>query len=807
MTAKRQEVASLNAPAEGTHRVSEQSGAAEADTSEGQVGGGGAAAGAAAAGGSAPAGAAASAPGADETPKEPYPAHCRAQVVAKGLKSGRFVQGELRMMKRTRFIGAVTCGDEEILVSGSMALNRAIDGDTVVVERLDAQQAVEYEGAAKRLRHGVVGGSVSEADDMEQALEGMQALRVSGKSKGRVVSIVKRNKKLLPGSIQSLETSGQLGIALAPGERAFMPADPRFPLVIVRPTDKSQKLEESEDTRVIVAVDVWDRFSEYPKGHWTRTLGKTGDVNVETEMILIEHNVSNEPFSEEVLACLPPADFKPKPKDIRGRRDFRDVCVCSIDPPGCEDIDDALSCEVLPSGNFSVGVHIADVTHFVHPDTALDLEAASRGTSVYLVDRRIDMLPRLLTTEVCSLRDDGQDRLTFSVVFEMTPDAEIVSEQFHKAVIRSRGALSYGEAQERLDGDSSDTSDVTMAIRRLYKLAMKLRKRRMDNGALELMSEELKFELDAETQLPTNLFKYESFATNQLIEEFMLLANQAAARRTSELYDQLAVLRCHPPPKPESMKDLTRLLDCHGVTDFKYGSNKELSQSLDGVEKPGDPFFNYLVRVMTTRCMNEAYYFCTGKLKKKEWVHYGLAMSRYTHFTSPIRRYADCLVHRFLADSLHIAPLSASMLDSTALAEQVDKINYKHKMAQWSDRASVDLHLYLYFKARGKIEAEGVVTRVGKTGVSVAVEDYGAEGQAFLRPLDWVIIKDAQKAHGRPLSKFEGMTIGVFDRVMVSVQADLQDKKYRNLRFELIGLPGAMTDMVEGREITEMVEQ
>jgi len=633
----------------------------------------------------------------------------------------------------------------------------------------------------------------------------MQGLTLSGKTKGRVVSVVKRNKKLLPGSIQPMDASRQLGVKLQEGERLFMPADPRFPYVIVRPADKSQEKEDFEGKRVVVAVDVWDRFGEYPKGHWTRTLGKTSDVNVETEMILIEHNVCYEPFKEEVLACLPPEDFRPGPKDIEGREDFRDTCVCSIDPPGCEDIDDALSCEALANGNFRVGVHIADVTNFVHPDTPLDLEAASRCTSVYLVDRRIDMLPQLLTTDVCSLRADGHDRLTFSAVFELTPGAEVVSEYFCKSVIRSRGALSYKDAQERLDGDSSDTSDITTAIRQLYKLAMTLRQQRLDEGALELMTEELKFELDSETQLPTNLFKYETYPTNQLIEEFMLLANQASARRISQFYRELAVLRCHPPPSQEKMKDLKALLACHGVSEFEYKTNKQLSHSLDIVDKPSDPFFNRLVRILTTRCMNEASYFCTGKKKEDEWAHYGLAMSRYTHFTSPIRRYADCLVHRFLAASLKISSLPGSMADRKHLCKQIDRLNYKHKMSQLSDRASIDLHVYLYFKVRGRVEAEGIVTRVGRKGVNVAVEDYGAEGLAEMAPADWVIIQDRQAVHGRPLSKFEGMTIGVFDRVTVSIEADAEDGTFRLLKFEIVGLPGVAARETPRDHVPEMV--
>eukprot|EP00418_Pyrodinium_bahamense_P060891 CAMPEP_0179174796 /NCGR_PEP_ID=MMETSP0796-20121207/86308_1 /TAXON_ID=73915 /ORGANISM="Pyrodinium bahamense, Strain pbaha01" /LENGTH=789 /DNA_ID=CAMNT_0020878105 /DNA_START=16 /DNA_END=2386 /DNA_ORIENTATION=+ len=714
-------------------------------------------------------------------PEEVYPPHLRSQVVEQGLKTGRLVQGELQMTKNTCYFGYVQCGAEEIVVSGSRALNRAVDGDTVVVERLNAEQAAEYESAAKRIRHQV--GGRSEADDVELALEATQSLTLSGKTRGRVVSIVKRNKKQLVGTLQPQDapqdTSRQFGVkSLQDGDRIFVPAEGDIP------------------TRLS------GLFSEYPRGQWTRTLGTIGDIDVETEMILMEHNVKYEPFTEEVEACLPPEDFHPGPQDIEGREDFRGICVCSIDPPGCEDIDDALSCEALPNGNFRVGVHIADVTHFVHADTAIDTEAAERGTSVYMVDRRIDMFPKLLTTDICSLRAGG-DRLAFSAVFEMTPGAEVVSQRFCKSVIRSRAALSYKEAQERLDGVESDKSDITQAIRRLNKLAIQLRAERMRQGAVELASDEIKFEVDSETQLPTNLFKYETVQTNSLIEEFMLLANRAVAQQISTSFRKLSVLRRHPPPKDDGMAELGKLLACHGVEDFQCGSNKQLAKSLDRIEKPSDPFFNRLVRIMATRCMNEASYFCTGDLKPEKFHHYGLAMDRYTHFTSPIRRYADCLVHRFLAASLGIASLPEALMDRKNIADKVGRINYKHRMAQWADRASVNLHIFLYFKARGQVVAEGVVMRVSKVGMQVAVEDYGAEGLCEMPALDWLIIEERQSVHGRPLTEFEGTTIGVFDRVVVRIEPDLKDGRNRTLRFTFISLPRANGSDAEASAVPE----
>jgi len=347
---------------------------------------------------------------------------------------------------------------------------------------------------------------------------------------------------------------------------------------------------------------------------------------------------------------------------------------------------------------------------------------------------------------------------------------------------------------------------MTQAIKRLNKLAVILRGRRVEEGALELSSNEFKFELDSETKLPTNLFKYESYETNKLIEEFMLLANEASARQISTAFKAFSVLRKHEPPQEDKMQDLAALLQCHGVNKFTWKTNKDLSDSLDQCENTDDAFFNKIVRILTTRCMNEAQYFCTGNEKSKsKWAHFGLAMSHYTHFTSPIRRYADCLVHRFLEASLKKSDLPESLTRKDGLTEQVDRLNFKHRMAAWSSRASVSLNSYLYFKVRGKVEAEGIVVRVGKVGIEVAVEDFGVEGQALLNTRDWVIIKDSQRAHGRPLSEFEGMTIGVFDRVKVRIEADTEDGKFRNLLFTFLGQPDAKPGEVEQNHVSEVV--
>jgi len=267
------------------------------------------------------------------------------------------------------------------------------------------------------------------------------------------------------------------------------------------------------------------------------------------------------------------------------------------------------------------------------------------------------------------------------------------------------------------------------------------------------------------------------------------MANEESAKQINLFFRKLSVLRHHQPPQDPSMQDLAELLKCHGIEKFEWSSNRELQQSLDLVQKESDPFFNRLVRMMATRCMSRAEYICTGDFKKDEWSHYGLALQKYTHFTSPIRRYADVIVHRMLASTLAISPLPENMQSLETLNKVVGHINGQANNAKQASRESTAFHLFLYFKAMGRVVAEGVVMRIKRSAVQVVVEEYGAEGDMNMSELDWNIIVEKQRVFGRPLSNFEGVNFGVFDRVMVSIEADLEDKRQRNLKLEFIELP------------------
>jgi len=379
-----------------------------------------------------------------------------------------------------------------------------------------------------------------------------------------------------------------------------------------------------------------------------------------------------------------------------------------------------------------------------------------------------------------------------------------VSTTYSKAIIKSRAALSYAQAQVMID-DPSDKSEVTVALRNLLKLTRIIRAGRMDRGALELASQEVRFQLDSETQDPTDVAEYQLRETNKLIEELMLLANNSVASKILDAFPMYAVLRRHPPPKEDALKSLKRLLSKNGFEDFQFGSNRELGQSLARASKPDDPFFNKLVRMMTTRCMNQAVYFCTGHVQESLYGHYGLAMERYTHFTSPIRRYADVLVHRLLAAAIGITPLPNDLQSKPDIVEQCDKINVRHRMAQWASQASVGLHTFMFFNKKGAQSEEAVVIRIRRSGMSVMIQRYGIDGSVSLPEAEWEVDEEEQQATSRA---DPSVKIGVFGRIIVRVEAD--GSEFRNktrLEFERVCKSSERIDAEEALEFQRKVAE
>lgn len=530
--------------------------------------------------------------------------------------------------------------------------------------------------------------------------------------------------------------------------------------------------------RIVVSVDSWPSNSKYPQGHFVRTLGAVESAEAETEALLLEHDVEYRPFSKAVLDCLPkegdnwvvPADLNNGDEQLKKRVDLRDKLVCSIDPPGCVDIDDALHAQALPNGNYEVGVHIADVTHFVKPNTALDNEGAARGTSVYLVDKRIDMLPMLLGTNLCSLKP-YVDRFAFSVIWEVDEDANIVNVKFMKSIIKSKEAFSYEQAQLRID-DPSQKDDLTNSMRILLKLSKKLKQRRLDAGALNLASPEVKVHMDSETSDPGEVEIKKLLETNSLVEEFMLFANISVATKIFDAYPQTAMLRRHAAPPATNFEALNEILRVrkNGMS-ISTESSKALADSLDRCVDSEDAYFNTLIRIMSTRCMMAAEYFSSGSYGYPEFRHYGLAVDIYTHFTSPIRRYCDVVAHRQLAGAIGYENLDLSHRDKNKMELIVRNINRRHRNAQFAGRASIEYYVGQVMR-NNESNQEGYVIKCFNNGIVVLVPKFGVEGLIKLEMLGDVnsAVFNEEKFELK-FTDLNGNTrvIGVFDKVNVRV--------------------------------------
>ncbi|EEP80962.1 mitotic control protein dis3 [Uncinocarpus reesii 1704] len=702
-----------------------------------------------------------------------YPEYYSISKFMTGLRAGTLHQGTFNVSPYNYLEGSVQVAafDKSLLILGRENSNRAIAGDLVVVEVLPKDQwkspstkIVDEEALTKdenpEFEENEAVVTEKERRALQEDVRKAHGTSAEGRAQptARVVGVIKRNWRQYVGNIDGGSFSAEASSGRRQQTVFVIPMDKRVPKIRIRTRQASELLGQ----RILITIDSWDRDSRYPTGHYVRSLGELETKAAETEALLLEYDVQYKPFSQAVLNCLPPEGHDWKvPESLndplwKDRKDLRDLLVCSIDPPGCQDIDDALHARPLPNGNFEVGVHIADVSHFVRPNNSMDTEASMRGTTVYLVDKRIDMLPMLLGTDLCSLKPHVE-RFAFSVIWEMTPDAEIVSANFTKSVIFSKEAFSYEQAQLRID-DQSKNDDLTQGMRTLLRLSKTLRQKRMDAGALNLASPEVRIEAESELNDPVADVKTKALLdTNSLVEEFMLLANITVASRIYQAFPQTALLRRHATPPPQNFEQLIAQLSKKRGFSLDVSSSLALATSLDKCVDPSNPFFNTLIRILATRCMTSAEYFCAGAHAETEFRHYGLASPIYTHFTSPIRRYADLVVHRQLAAAIGYEGPGASVgegLTTRSRLEDICKnINHRHRNAQFAGRASIEYYVGQALKARGEMEAtksgsetgaaagvdeEGYVMRVFDNGVVVFVPRFGIEGvvrlEDFLLP-------------------------------------------------------------------------
>lgn len=706
-----------------------------------------------------------------EHDKVQFPEHLSMVELQRGIKSGRFLQGSFLASRENYLEANVSIHNQEkmVFIQGHKNLNRAVSDDVVAIEMLP-----ESEWSCPSSL--VLEETEEKADDADIEVEDekIKRNRVPKELRqptGRIVGIIKRNWRQYCGILQ------QSAIKEAT-RHLFVPAERKMPKIRI----ETRQAKDLVKQRIVVAIDSWPRNSRYPHGHFVRKLGNIGDKETENEVLLLEHDVPHSNFSQAVLSFLPKMPWTITEEDMKHRTDLRHICVCSVDPPGCTDIDDALHCRELDNGNLEVGVHIADVSHFIRPGNAMDKEASNRGTTVYLVDKRIDMVPELLSSNLCSLRDDG-DRFAFSVLWEMTHQAEILNTRFMKSVIRSKASLTYAEAQMRID-DPKQNNDIAKSLRGLNKLAKLLKQKRIEKGALTLASPEIRFNIDSETHDPIDVQAKQLMDTNSMVEEFMLLANISTAQKIQEEFPYCAVLRRHPSPPPSNFDPLIKAALSKGFK-INVSTGKELADSLNDSVIEDDKYFNTMLRIMTTRCMMQAVYFCSGMIPESEFFHYGLATEIYTHFTSPIRRYSDILVHRLLAVCIGADASYPELLDKHKTQSICNNLNYRHKMAQYAGRASVNLHTHLFFKNR-TVDEEGYILFVRKNAVQILIPKYGLEATLYL---------NTDKHKKGPLFEFNeeaniqtcgGVTLSVFGRVIIQLSIDRSNVQHLKLQIKLV---------------------
>ncbi|KAF8583853.1 RNB-domain-containing protein [Ramaria rubella] len=738
-----------------------------------------------------------------------YPDYLPTATLIAGVKSGQLHQGHFNANTYNYLEGAVNVPafTKPVLLVGREHMNRSVHGDVVVVEvfpesewKASADEVVDQETTLKNDDAEDSEEEVGEDDsDEAKLLRKERTLSRDTTTKapaekqptGKVVGVIKRNWRAYVCHIDRTSLSNSSANSLSVQTVFATPVSRLLPRIRLRTRQAPSLLSQ----KILVTIDNWSATSRYPEGHFVRALGQVESKEAEQESLLLEFEVPYRPFGKAILDCLPVEGDKwvvpPKSAaspEWRDREDLRHLLVCSIDPPNCQDIDDALHARILPSGNIEAGVHIADVSHFVLPDNPMDAEAASRGTTVYLVDKRIDMLPSLLGTNLCSLRPNVE-RLAFSAIWELTPEAEIVGVRFTKSVIASKAAFTYEQAQIRKD-DPHLQDELTTSIRLLNSLAQKLRAKRMEAGALNLASPEVKIHLDSsESSDPIDVEQKEMHETNSLVEEFMLLANISVARKIQEAFPQTAVLRRHLPPPRTNFEKLQDILRKRKGLILDVTSSGALAASLDNCLDASEPAFNTLVRIMATRCMLSAEYFCAGSVSRDTFGHYGLASPIYTHFTSPIRRYADVLAHRQLAAAISYSPLHASLHGKSFVERIMDTINHRHRMAQMAGRASVEFYVGLALKARGRqlgktaeVLEEAFVIRTFRNGLGVFVFKLGIEGLVTFKretkfdPEQYTITVPARDGGD--------VTVAVFDKVTVSISVE-KDKNTQRGRVKM----------------------
>jgi ribonuclease R len=607
--------------------------------------------------------------------------------------------------------------------------------------------------------------------------------RGRGKAEGEVTEVIQRRKTKFVGSIQINPK-----FAFVVPDFSKIHVDFFVPLADINGAKNGQK--------VLVEMTEWKRGSENPNGKVIDVLGNSGEHETEINAIMAEYGLPME-FTPEVEAAAKKLDTEIKESEIAKRRDFRDITTFTIDPVDAKDFDDALSLEKLENGNWEVGVHIADVTHYLKPHTILDDEAVNRATSVYLVDRCVPMLPEVLSNFACSLRPH-EEKYCFSAVFEMDDQAQIQNQWFGKTVIYSDHRFSYEEVQTIIETGEGPYKDEIFTLDRLAKI---LRAERTSKGSIFFDKAEVKFQLD-DQGAPTGVYFKTQKDAHKLIEDFMLLANRKVAEflgKTKPAANQkdgnnkskdkkdkgsdAVVYRVHDVPKDEKLLELNNFVERFGYS-VAVGNRQKTAQSINKLlQDVKDKKEQSMIELLAVRSMPKAVY------TTKNAGHYGLGFDYYTHFTSPIRRYPDVMVHRLLEAKLN----NGHYLKSDELEHLAKHSSEMEKLASEAERASIKYKQVEFLEDKIGQDFEGVISGVTEWGIFVEIIENKCEGRISTRDMkddQYVFDEDNYRIVGRRT----GRIYSLGDKVTIKVKrADLVKKQ---LDFEFVsGVPSKVEEI------------